>query len=196
MHSKFIVFEGLDGSGLSTQSKLLAKYLQKKNQKQVWLTKEPTDSTIGKLIRAHLRKDKMNSKWLQTMFVKNRKEHVKEILKALREGKTVICDRYILSSIAYGSINTKIKVLQEMNKEFPKPNITILLKVPPKICLKRIKKSRGSFELFEHERKLKNVWYTYLEFAKKDNTIKVVDGTKKKSAVFRKIREIVENIYK
>ena len=196
MHSKFIVFEGLDGSGLSTQSKLLAKYLQKKNQNKVWLTKEPTDSTIGKLIRAHLKKDKKNSKWLQTMFVKNRKENVKDILKALGEGKTVICDRYILSSIAYGSINTRVKVLQEMNKEFPKPDLTILLKVPAKICLKRIKKSRGSFELFEHERKLKNVWHTYSELAKKDKTIYVINGTKKKNEVFRKIREIIENVYK
>lgn len=189
MHSKFIAFEGLDGSGLSTQAKLLAKYLQKKTQ--VWLTKEPTDSTIGKLIRAHLKKDKKNSKWLQNMFVKDRKEHVKNILKALGEGKTVICDRYILSSIAYGSINTKTKVLQEMNKEFPKPDVTILLKVPPKVSLKRIKKSRGSFELFEHERKLKNVWSTYSELAKKDEKIVVIDGTRNKKDVFKRVKEVI-----
>ncbi len=186
---KFIVFEGLDGSGLSTQAKLLYTHLSKKNL--VLLTKEPSNSTVGKLIRTELKKSHVNHRWLQLLYVTDRKEHIsKVILSALNHGKIGVCDRYVLSSLAFGSIKTKLEYLKKLNSSFPKPDITLLLKVPVKVCLKRIKKTRGSFELFENEKTLKNVWYTYQELAKKDKTIVVIDGTKSKREVFKKVLKI------
>ena len=186
----FIVFEGLDGSGLSTQAKLLYKHLSKKNL--VLLTKEPSNSTVGKLIRTELKKSHVNHRWLQLLYVTDRKEHVsKVILPALNHEKIVICDRYVLSSLAFGSIKTKLDYLKKLNSSFPKPDITLLLKVPAKICVKRIKKTRGSFELFEHEKTLKNVWYTYQELAKKDKTIVIIDGARSKKEVFKTVKEVL-----
>ena len=91
---KFIVFEGLDGSGQSTQSKLLAGFLKKKHYK-VLLTKEPTpDSEAGKKIRKILdKKLKVKPAAFQKLYAKDRKEHLgKEIVPALKKGKIVISE--------------------------------------------------------------------------------------------------------
>ncbi|MDD5047666.1 MAG: dTMP kinase, partial [Methanoregulaceae archaeon] len=103
---KFIVFEGLDGSGQSTQVKLLADFLKNKNIK-VLATKEPTlDSAAGRLIRKALdKKTKILPKKFQELYAQDRKEHLnKVIIPNLEKGKTVISDRYFFSSFAYGSL--------------------------------------------------------------------------------------------
>lgn len=93
---KFIVFEGLDGSGQSTQSGLLRDFLIKKGYK-VLLTKEPTlNSKFGKKIKRVLnKKERVSAKKLQELFTQDRKEHLeKTIIPALKKGEIVISDRY------------------------------------------------------------------------------------------------------
>ena len=99
MQGKFIVFEGLDGSGLSTQSTMLKEYLLKIGRKTV-LTKEQTDNFIGGLIKSSLKEQiRISPLTLQLMFVADRSHHLdSEIEPALKEGKIVISDRYLLTN--------------------------------------------------------------------------------------------------
>jgi len=177
---KFIVFEGLDGSGTTTQANLLFKYL-KKQGKKVYLTGEPTRSLIGGLIEGQISGDwKSSPECLQLLFTADRAHHLeKEIIPLLKKGITVICTRYILSTLAYGNSEIKNgKWLMEINKKFILPNITFLLKVSPQTCIQRIKKERFHKELFEEEDKLKKVLKNYIKFAKKLENIYLIDGEK------------------
>ncbi|PIR02253.1 MAG: dTMP kinase [Candidatus Nealsonbacteria bacterium CG11_big_fil_rev_8_21_14_0_20_37_68] len=153
---KFIVFEGLDGSGQSTQANLLKDFLLEKNF-NVILTKEPTqDSEAGKKIRKILdKKAGVQPLQLQKLFAQDRKEHLENIIiPALKEGKIVISDRYFFSSFAYGSASgVNLEWLIKINDEFLLPNLTFILKVSPKICLGRIKKRGDKITLFEEKKK-------------------------------------------
>ena len=195
---KFIVFEGLDGSGTTTQANLLFRYL-KKQGKKVYLTGEPTRSLIGGLIEGQISGDwKSTPECLQLLFTADRAHHLeKGIIPLLKKGITVICTRYILSTLAYGSIDMVAETsshlpprpalqgsaedaqwLINLNKKFIWPDIIFLLKVSPKICIQRIKKERFHKELFEKEETLKKVSQNYLKFAKKLKNIYLIDGEK------------------
>lgn len=192
---KFIVFEGIDGAGTTTQANLLFKYLKGQGEK-VHLTGEPTRSLIGGLIEGQISGDWQSSpECLQLLFTADRAHHLeKEIIPLLKKGITVICTRYILSTLAYGDLDIKDeKWLMEINKKFILPDMTFLLKVSPKICIQRIEKERFHKELFEKEDKLKKVFKNYLKFAKKFKNIYIVDGEKSIKEVFNKIKKICES---
>jgi len=115
--------EGLDGAGLSTQATLLARYLRGKSKK-VLLTKEPTSLPIGKLIKSILsRNHEVSLLALQLLFAADRAEHLeKEIEPALRTNHIVISDRYILSSLAFGSVDNDVEFLKQINSRFRRPD--------------------------------------------------------------------------
>jgi len=100
--SKFIVFEGIDGSGKTTQMLKTIDLL--KDHKTLFVTKEPSTLKTGKLIKQLLKKDqdpKANAEKYVYLYTKDRAEHNKIILKQLNQRHTVICDRYYYSTIAY-----------------------------------------------------------------------------------------------
>jgi len=192
---KFIVFEGPDGSGTTTQANLLFKYL-KKQGKKVYLTGEPTRSLIGGLIEGQIAGDwKSTPECLQLLFTADRAHHLeKEIIPLLKKRISIICVRYLLSTLSYGELDIKDgKWLREINKKFILPDITFLLKVSPKICIQRIKKERFHKELFEKEDKLKKVFKNYLKFAKRFKNIYIINGEKSIKEVFSQIKNIVHS---
>lgn len=195
MPAKFIVFEGLDGSGITTQATLLRNDLLQSG-KNVVLTKEPTDGLIGGIIRACLRKEwKTQPLTLQMLMVSDRSHHLaNEIEPALKAGKTVICDRYILSTLAYGTMDIDPKFLQQLNATFRRPNITIIVDTHPKVCLERMKKSRPHLELFEDEAKLSIIRNNYLSLKNFFTNTHVVDGNRTPEEVMKDIRKIVEKV--
>lgn len=152
----FITFEGIEGSGKSTQIQLLKEFFEKKAQK-AFFTKEPGSSEVGKKIRSVLL-NKENKIFPQTeifLIFADRVQHVQEIIKPnLNEGKIVISDRYYDSSIAYqgqreGVDKTEIYELINM-LDLPTPDITFLLDLPVDVGLKRAK-NRASLDRFESE---------------------------------------------
>lgn len=190
---KFIVFEGLDGSGQSTQAKMLFSYFKKRGEK-AYLTAEPSQSLIGGLVRSQLQNHwKSNPECLQLLFTADRSFHLeREIIPLLQKGITVICTRYILSTLAYGDMEIKDgKWLMAINKKFILPNLTFLLKVSSKICIQRIKKERFHEELFEKEEKLDKVLKNYLSFAKNFKNTHIIDGEKPVAEVFNQIKKYV-----
>ncbi|OYT43249.1 MAG: dTMP kinase [Candidatus Aenigmarchaeota archaeon ex4484_56] len=186
----FVVFEGLDGSGTSTQAHLLTKYLRK-TKKAYFLTKEPTNNLIGGLIRGQLTNEwKSSMECLQLLFAADRAHHLeKEIDPALKKGFIVVCDRYKLSSIAYGSTEADTNWLIRINEKFREPDLTILLKVSPKKCIERIK-GRFSFELFERENILSKVWSVYEVFV--GGNIVMVDGERSIEDIHKDIVSLIE----
>ncbi|MCD6412210.1 dTMP kinase [bacterium] len=194
---KFIVFEGLDGSGQTTQATLLKDFLEKEGKK-VLLTKEPTkNSPFAKKIEKILeKKEKISPFKLQKLFALDRAWHLeKEIIPALKKGKIVISDRYFFSSFAYGaSEGLSLKNLIKLNQKFLLPDLTLILKVSPKKCIQRIKKRGEKITLFEKEKKLKKVWGFYQKFPKMFEKVKLIDGEEEIKKVFQKVKKEVKKI--
>jgi len=189
----FIVFEGLDGSGLSTQTARLAAFLRRRGR-EVLLTKEPTTSPIGQLIRSALKRHLAFSPFtLQLLFAADRAEHLaKEIEPAVLAQKIVISDRYILSSLAFGSVDLELATLQQLNARFRHPNLTIILDTPPRVCLARIRENRDTIELFEEDARLEKVRAQYLALqAHFANTV-IIAGDRPVEAVSQEIQAVVE----
>jgi dTMP kinase len=190
---KFIVFEGLDGSGQSTQVKLLGDFLKKRGY-QVILTKEPTQKSLaGQKIKEDLdKKTKIDPAQLQRLFAQDRKEHLEKItIPNLKEGRIVISDRYFFSSLAYGSIDLSLDWLIDLNKDFLYPDMTFILKVRPEICLERIRKRDNNFKLFEQQEKLTKAWRGYELLSQRFENIYMIDGEPPKEVVFTEIKELV-----
>ena len=191
---KFIVIEGLDGSGQSTQANLLNDFLTKKGLKVI-LTKEPTkDSEAGRKIREVLdKKEKMEPSQLQELFAQDRKEHLENlILPALKEGKIVISDRYFFSSFAYGTASgLDLEWLIKINNNFLLPDITFLLKVSPEVCLERIAKRNQERTIFEEKEKLARVWDVYKILPTRFENIFLIDGEKSIEEVLEEIKKII-----
>jgi len=194
---KFIVIEGLDGSGKSTQVELLADFL-KQNGKEVILKSEPTTESeagikIRKVLSGELQAEPMER---QKLFVQDRTEHLKnKIIPALEEGKFVIVSRYAFSTIAYGySDGLDVDELVEMNNHFLLPDLTILIDVPVEECLKRIEKRGEARQLFEKRQKLIKVNEIYQQLPVMFENVVVVDGEKTVEEVFEEIKRPTENM--
>jgi len=195
-------FEGLDGSGNTTQSKLLVEFLESKGR-DVVLTKEPTDEHVGKIIRDVLQKRLQTSPLaLQQMFVADRGHHLHAVIEpALVVGKDVVTDRYMFSTIAFGSIDVDIELLRRMNSEFRVPDLTFVIDVPAEVSMERMKKrlkenGAKQLELFEETEKLKKVRENYLKIAKLYPNVHVIDGNRPIEAVAADIRGIVSRAVK
>jgi dTMP kinase len=199
MKGFFIAFEGPDGSGNTTQSRLLAEFL-KSEGRNVVLTKEPTEGYVGKRIRAVLQKRASATPLeLQQMFVADRREHMAAVVDpALKFGKIVVTDRYMFSTLAFGSIDIPLEKLRSMNAEFRVPDITFIIDVPPEVALDRVHgrlaqsgKRREDAELFEERGKLERVRENYLRVAKLYPNVHVIDGGRQIDAVAMAVREVV-----
>jgi len=177
----FIIFEGIDGSGLTTQSKILKDYLEEKGNK-VFLTKEPTNSHIGRLIRKTLKGSyKMDQETLGLLFAVDRSMHMDIIKKELKDS-FVICDRYYFSNFAYQMLNVDLNHLIRINSRFLKPDLTIFLDVPAEVCKKRIDENREHIEIFENRETLERIRKNYIKiiklFKKKGYNIVKIDGNR------------------
>jgi len=218
---KFIVFEGLDGSGLSTQAKLLGDYLQNRGPahiaaparsdaassgersvaggREVILTKEPTmDSEAGRQIRAILdEKIKIEAAEIQRLFVQDRKEHLDNlIVPALKAEKMVISDRYFFSTLAFGAVSSNLEWLIGLNKDFLLPDMTFLLLVRPEICVDRIIKRGEGVKLFEKLPTLEKVYKNYQIIAERFENIHVVNGEESAEEVFEEIKNEISKLLK
>ncbi len=195
MQGKLICFEGLDGSGITTQATLLRNSMTDEDKDAV-LTKEPSDGLVGGLIKACLRHEwKTDPQTLQILFSADRSHHLAtEIEPAIKKGKTIICDRYILSSLAFGSMSISIDAIKQLNSHFRKPNLTIFVDTQPKVCIQRMQKARHHVEMFEEEQKLVQIRNNYLGLKNFFPNTVVVDGNRKAEEVHAEIKKIVKSI--
>ncbi|OPY34564.1 MAG: putative thymidylate kinase [Methanomassiliicoccales archaeon PtaU1.Bin124] len=113
MKGRFIVFEGIDGTGKSTVAKLVAERLRKKGIDCV-LTMEPSDSWLGEAVR-RANSDGTDDLAEALLFMADRAEHTRQIEKLLAEGKWVVCDRYYASTLAYQTATLGDRLEDPMN---------------------------------------------------------------------------------
>jgi dTMP kinase len=190
----FIAFEGIDGSGKSTQVKLLSDSLEKAGHK-IYTTFEPTDNPIGKMIRDIFNhRQEADHRTIAGLFVADRLDHLLNksngILKKMEDGYTVITDRYYFSSYAYHGAHMPLDWVIEANSlsaDLLRPDINIFIDISPEISLKRISDSRSSMELFEtldNLRQVKDKYYEAIEKLKDQERVFITDGNRPPEAIF------------
>jgi dTMP kinase len=164
---KLIVFEGIDGSGKTSLSRLFLKYLTQKGIPAVWL-REPTDSALGDKIRSVAQNSEQISPQQELdYFIQDRRWDVENnILPALQSGKTVVLDRYFYSNACYqGARGLDMNAIIDLNLAFaPQPDLTFIIDVDVDRALARISSSRpGLAMLFEKKDFLLKVRSNYLK---------------------------------
>jgi len=194
----FIVLEGIDGAGTSTQAQLITKQLRLDNHK-VFQTFEPSDGKIGKLIREIIRSDgKSKPSWMAMtlLFSADRLVHLEtEIEPNLIGGYHVICDRYYHSTLAYQSLSNNlhgvdwIPWIKNVGVFSVKPDITFVLDIDPEVAAERMqgrKKPKDVYENLEFQKKLSK-FYANIEQHFPAERIVHVDGSQNIESVTAEI---------
>lgn len=138
---RFIVLEGIDGSGTTSQCRALAAALEAQSGDAVLQTHQPSSGPIGRLIRARLAADAapLDPAAMALLFAADRLDHLRtEIEPALAAGHDVVCDRYLMSSWTYQALDSPMAWVQTINAAAPWPDLTILLEVPVAVAQARI----------------------------------------------------------
>lgn len=197
----FITFEGIDGCGKTTQIELLDKYLKEKNLETV-LTREPGGSDIGKNLRQILlHYDKpVDNVCEMLLYLADRAQHVEYvILKNKNEGKVVLCDRHIDSTVAYqgyarGGNIAQINQLNAIATKNTLPDLTFVFDIDVKLGQKRVGATKDRLEQ-EGLEFFEKVRQGYLQLANKyPNRIKVIDASKSIDEVFLEVKKIIDEV--
>jgi dTMP kinase len=188
-----VVFDGIDGTGKTTQAKRLLEKLRKEGFDAVYF-REPSDSPWGLEIKSKAgRPDSLTPEEELSLFQKDRMENVEKNLRPAREAKkVVILDRYYFSTIAYqGARGIDPEIIRKMNESFAlKPDLVFILDVAPSEGLSRIEKSRDSLEKhFEREDYLVKVREIFRSI--KGKNIHHLDASRSEDAIFEDIEKIV-----
>jgi dTMP kinase len=187
----FICVEGLDGCGKTTQTKLLVRKLRKMGWDAVY-TAEPSRGKIGKFIQKYcLHGEKRTSPIVEALlFAADRFEHVeREVIPVLNEGKIVVSDRYVYSSLAYqGATGLDLKWIEMINEHAIRPDVAIFVDVEPEAVIKRLKPKKSVMENLETLRKVREV---YVKFVEKGELVRI-DGNKSKKEVADDILKVVK----
>lgn len=202
---RFISFEGGEGSGKTTLIEMLSNELNQLGYKII-KTREPGGSKIAEEIRnviLNIDNVKMDYRTEVLLLAASRRQHLSEIIiPALNEGKIIICDRYVDSSLAYQGYARGLGIDEvfEINKyatEGILPDLTIYIDVDPNIGLARIKNNRRKVDRLDLEKISfhQKVREGYLKIAKmfKDRIV-VIDGNRSAEEIYKDIKEVVLNI--
>ncbi len=207
----FIVLEGLDGSGTTTQATLLHNHFLHKDRKS-HLTCEPTDEPVGKLLRDALsgrlsspntgQKINFSERARCLLFAADRLEHSAAVEKVISRGVHVICDRYILSSIAYQMLDETISPewVIEVNTGCAVPDLTIFLHVPVAQCLKRLENRKDSPTVYEKKKFLEVIGRNYKRtlpiYEKHFGLFHLIDGNQPPQKVHESIIKVIESSFR
>jgi dTMP kinase len=199
--SPFIVFEGLDGSGKSTQVRLLGERLRSLGLK-VYETAEPTNSPIGSLIRNIMTgRIVSDHATIAALFVADRLDHLQNnvngICLKLATGHTVLADRYYFSSYAYHSVHVPMDWVMAANSlcaNILRPDLSIFLDVDPNECFRRLNNQNRHLELYESVDALERVRANYLESFERlgdFEIVEIVDGNEGVIDISKRIWELL-----
>ena len=199
MAGKFIVFEGLDGSGKSTQIRCLEQRLRDMGRR-VDVTAEPTVSALGGLVRDALSGFTPRSGGeIAALFMADRVQHnvnpVWGIQKMLASGFDVICDRYYYCSMAYQGTVTDPDWVERINLDCPeirRPDLCVFLDVDYERCRRRMEEGRAFLEIYENEASMiatRRRYYAVFEELKERDRIAVIDAG-------RPVEEVAEDVFR
>lgn len=190
----FVVLEGLDGAGTTTQLQKLDRFLNGKGKAHL-VQAEPTDGPIGRLIRDVLQHKHSVQPWtLAMLYAADRNEHVARIEQEIAGGNMVVCDRYLYSSLAYQGVTCPWEDVWTLNQHYPHPSTILYIDTPVEECMKRISHRGEPVELFEHQEYLTKVRDGYERaFSHLPAGVRMVrlDGAAEPEEIFRKICQVL-----
>lgn len=214
----FIVVEGIDGSGSTTQGDRLTSWLRSKGKK-TYFTREPSNGPAGMLIRLALARrltganheyhdptekavattTALDPQTMALLYAADRSDHLStEVLPNLSQGRVVVCDRYLLSTLAYQGLGLDEEWLFAINKHARIPDITICLDVSVEHAKLRMRRTRWTKDLYEEETQLRQIRERYISVIKRNDPrlgrIEVIDSSQSIDSVTRQIRKIVAPI--
>ena len=193
---RFIVLEGLDGSGTTTQVERLAEALRAVGHR-VQVTREPSDGPIGTQIRLALKgrlglpngRGPLSEDTLALLFAADRLDHLAAVVEpALERGEIVLCDRYVLSSLAYQGSALPMAWVEEINGRARAPDLTLFLEIDVATAARRRAARGGEAELFDADERQARIARQYLEAIRRrprGQRIVRLDGTQSVEAVTR-----------
>jgi dTMP kinase len=195
--SRFIVLEGIDGAGTTTQAARLAQALEARGETVV-RTREPTDGPVGRLIRATLQgaEGALARSVLPWLFAADRADHLARVVEpALADGRWVVSDRYLHSSLAYQSLELPLDDVFALNRTFRPPDLTVFLDVPVEVGLARVADRGDAREIYEQHEALTRIARVYdrvlVELAARGDAIVRIPGTAPVDRVAERVLDAV-----
>ncbi len=198
---RFIVLEGLDGAGTTTQLRMAEERLAAEGR-PYFCTSEPTDHALGLLVREVLtRRRLVHPTTLALLFAADRAEHLLApgagILKRLERGELVLSDRYLFSSLAYQSLDCDFEFVRTLNAGFPLPRDVVFLDTPVRESQRRLG-SRVRLELFDgadiQDRILENYRRGFDLYRDSGLRLHILDGTLPPADIFEKLWKIIGSL--
>ncbi|GHT61219.1 thymidylate kinase [Spirochaetia bacterium] len=212
MIHNFVVFEGGDGSGTTTQLDLLHRRFEKPGGGDVpapgsrplpplYPTFEPTDGPIGRLIRSGLKGEtKLQGETLARLFAADRGEHLNAkggILERAGRGELVVSDRYVPSSLVYQGIECGDELPEALNSKFPVPELILFFDLDPEIARQRIK-DRPEFEIYEYlefQIKVRDRYRALLPlFRSQGSRVEIIDASKPPAEVAEEVWSAIKKM--
>jgi len=213
----FIVLEGIDGAGTTTQLNALREHFQKTGRKP-FFTHEPSDGPVGMLIRLALQGRLAGGRFalhdpadaaqpasadfdrtaLALLFAADRADHVATQVKPnLDAGRIVVCDRYLLSTLAYQGQSCDAEWLLEINRPAVTPDLTLFLDIPPSAAEARMRASRWKKDMFETQDEQGAIRAAYLRYIEmgvdKVGEVRVIDSSREADVVSTELIACVED---
>lgn len=194
---RFIVFEGLDGAGTTTQAKLLVRWLERSGRRAL-STAQPSPGPIGTMIRQALARrivgadgDRLDPRSVAALFAADRADHLRGTIEpALAAGVDVVCDRYLYSSLAYQGAETDPAWVAALNAPYPAPDVVLYLAVPVEVAAARRAARKGTPDLYEVDDFLRRVadGYDAMRRWRPEDPIVTLDGARGVRAIQRDCR--------
>jgi len=191
----FICIEGLDASGKTTHTHRLVRSLLERGYMALYTT-EPSSGQIGTFVRTYIlqRRKRVSTVVEALLFAVDRVDHVEETIKpAVKDGKIVVSDRYLYSSLAYqGAAGLNLNWIEEINKFALSPDLAIYIDVPPEIVVKRLKRKKSVMENLQTQRRVREVYMRLV----KDGRLMLINGNRTKHEVATEVLSTVLDFLK
>jgi len=198
MKPQFIVLEGLDGSGKTSQLALLSQKMTELNLPHI-TTRQPSNGPAGTMVREALYTNAMENETLALLFAADRYQHVKKtVAPALNQGIHVLCDRYYYSNLVYQAGDTKaltrLMAYNQVVMEENRPDIVLFLDVAPEECMRRLHGRSDASSIYENLTRLKEDRARFANvFSKLDDNVIIVDANSQDvSTVLNQIWQHIE----
>ena len=197
----FVVFEGGDGTGATTQIGLLTTRFNHPGLPQVYITFEPTNGAIGAMIRSSLRGElTLLPETAAMLFSADRQEHLWSpggVVERCNQGELVICDRYVLSSLVYQGIDCGEELPRLLNRSFPLPELLFFLDLDPAIAMQRIESRpiKERYEYQDYQEKVRERYHALLpEYQEAGVRVQRLDASKTPEAISEEIWKCIQEL--